>query len=104
MPGIGQPARWPLRFLRSSRACTAAARDAATGVVLHGTAPVDRGLELDGAHRLADRFGALLQRRPLVRRELDLDHLLEAIPAQLAGHAEIEPAHPVLALQPRRTR
>src|SRR5215213_6542742 len=67
-------------------------------------AHIDRGLKLDGAHRLADRFSALLERCSLICRELDLDDLLEPILAELAGHAEEQPLHPVLALEPRRAR
>src|SRR5437868_8526286 len=60
--------------------------------------------ELDRGHRLADRLRALLQRRALVARELDLDNLLETVATKLAWDAEEEVLHTVLALQPRGTR
>src|SRR5829696_1191762 len=97
-------ARRPLRVLQARRAPCAAAGDAATGAVLGGTAPVAGRLELDRPHRLADRLGALLERCSLVRRELDLDHLLEPVLAELARNAKVQPLHPVLALEPRSAR
>src|SRR5215212_1391014 len=97
-------ARRPLRVLRPRRAPCAAARDAATGAVLGGTAPVGGRLELDRPHRLADRLRALLQRCSLVRGELDLDHLLEAVLAKLAWYAQVQPLHPVLSLEPGGAR
>src|SRR5829696_9196671 len=92
-------ARRPLRVLQTRRAPGAAACDAATGAVLGGKAPVVGRLELDRPHRLADRLGALLERCSLIRRELDLDHLLEPVLAKLARDAEVQPLHPVLALE-----
>ena len=58
-------------------------------------------LELHRLHRVADRVGALAERRTLVGGQLDLDDLLQPLATQLARHAEKEPAHPVLPFQPR---
>src|SRR5574341_159510 len=63
-----------------------------------------RMLELELLHELAHGGGRLLERRLLVRRERDLDDLLDARAAELHRHADVEPLHPVLAVQVRRAR
>src|SRR5687768_10774143 len=55
---------------------------------------------LEGGHQLAYRVRALLERRPLVSAQLDLDDALESLSAELAGDAEEDARHAVLALEP----
>src|SRR5688572_24391251 len=60
--------------------------------------------ELENAHRLAHRFGALPEIGALLRRELDFEDLLESLSAELAGYTEEEAGHAILPLEPRRAR
>src|SRR5688500_12740587 len=56
--------------------------------------------ELENAHRLAHGVRALTEIGALLRRELHFDDLLESLPTELAGNAEKEARHAVLALEP----
>src|SRR4051812_20709850 len=58
--------------------------------------------ELERAHRLPHRVGALHQGGSLRLGELHLDHPLHAAPTQLHRHAEKQSREAVLALEPRR--
>jgi hypothetical protein len=49
---------------------------------------------LEHAHRIADRLGGAVERRALLVVQLDLEHLLEAVAAQLARHTQEEPLIP----------
>src|SRR5438067_11437802 len=63
-----------------------------------------RSSDLDYFDELSHRRSRFLERGVFVRRELDLDDLLEPARAELAGYADEEIAHAVLALQKHRTR
>src|ERR1035437_6242115 len=56
-------------------------------------------LHPDHAHQLLHRVGALLQGGLLFRGQLDLDDLLDAVRAQLAGHANEQAVDTVLAFE-----
>jgi hypothetical protein len=56
-------------------------------------------LDADDRAELADGFGALLQSGVFFGSELDLDDLLEAGRAQLAGDADVVALDAVLALE-----
>src|SRR4051794_19193994 len=58
----------------------------------------------DDLDQLADRGGGFFERRLLLRVELDLDDALDTAGADHHRHADIEVAHPVLALEQRRAR
>src|SRR5690606_25938510 len=55
-------------------------------------------------HRLAHRLGGLHEGRLLVGVQLDLDHLLEAVAAELAGHPQELAGQTELALEEGRAR
>src|SRR5688500_12486393 len=61
-------------------------------------------LELDHLHGFKNSIRTLLERRFLVRGEVDLDDLLEAFASELAWDAEEEPFHAVFPLEPRGAR
>src|SRR5690606_35297504 len=52
--------------------------------------------------RLADPLRAPFEGGAFDGGQVDLDHLLEAIPSQVAGYAEEQAAHPVLPFEPGR--
>src|SRR4029453_13724898 len=56
-------------------------------------------LQFQLVHQLADGAGGLVEGGLLLSGELDLDDLLDAAPAELHGHANIEPADAVLTVQ-----
>src|SRR5580765_7123937 len=60
------------------------------------------GSDLDDVGEFLDGRGGLLQRRILLRRELDLNDLLHAARAELDRHADEEVVDPVLPLQEDR--
>src|SRR5688500_16060853 len=60
--------------------------------------------ELENAHRLAHRLGALAKNGALLRREPDFDDLLEPLSPKLARDAEEKAGHSVLALEPGGAR
>src|SRR6476469_9779063 len=45
----------------------------------------------EGGDELADRVHGLVERDALLGRELDLEHPLEAAPAEDHGHAHVQP-------------
>src|SRR6187551_1904953 len=53
----------------------------------------------EGGDQLADGVDRLVERDTLVGRELDLEHPLEAAPAEDHGHAHVQPVDPELALE-----
>jgi tetratricopeptide (TPR) repeat protein len=68
-------------------------------VLRYGGAVEESAHECDTALALLDGFGALLERGVFFRRELDLDDLLQARRAQLAGHADVVAFDAVLAFE-----
>src|SRR5213593_4169383 len=61
--------------------------------------PLAGGLEFELVDQLADGGRRLLEGGALLRGELDLDDLLDALPTELHGNAHVEPLHPVRAIQ-----
>src|SRR5262249_26190915 len=66
--------------------------------------PLPSSLHLYYVDELFDGRRRLLERRVLLRRQLDLDDLLEPSGAELARHADEQIADAVLPLQEHRTR
>src|SRR5437763_11287389 len=68
--------------------------------------PVTLNFDLDSEHidKFLNRRRALLKRDALLGRQVDLDDLFEAARAELAGHADVEALHAVLAFEVRGAR
>src|SRR5664279_5942498 len=91
--------------LRCFRDCTSEAPPLSRGVGDRvGQMATIRTLYPDHAHQLLHRVGALLQGGLLFWRQLDLDDLLNAVGAQLAGHANEQAVDTVLAFEIGRAR
>src|SRR5688572_19565607 len=106
IPVTAMTAFFPIEECQNRATAFARADDsraaAAEGAVISASArrPSDGKLR----HRLAHRLGALAEIDTLLRRQLDLEHLLQPTAAKLDRNAKKQPRHAVLALEPRGAR